>query len=177
MIRKMASGAALACAAGALPLAAPAHAVDGASLELGRGDESSELVRGGLQWKWQRKWFNGDSWHLTGYWDASIGVWTTDKSLIDLGLTPVFRMQRSDSAGFYAEAAIGFHLLSDLSITRTRVFGSNFQFGDHVGAGWRFGSRGRYDASVRLQHLSNGGIKRPNPGINFVQLRLAYHFD
>jgi hypothetical protein len=29
---------------------------------------------------------------------------------------------------------------------------------------------------VRLQHLSNGGIERPNPGINFVQLRLAYRF-
>ena len=34
----------------------------------------------------------------------------------------------------------------------------------------------RYDASVRFQHLSNGGLVQPNPGINFVQLRLAYHF-
>jgi hypothetical protein len=29
--------------------------------------------------------------------------------------------------------------------------------------------------SLRLQHLSNGGITSPNPGINFLQLRLAYH--
>ena len=163
--------------AAALLFAIPAHAVDGASLETGRGDERSELARGGLQWKWQRKWFNGGSWHVTGYWDASVGAWTTHKTLIDFGVTPVFRMQRSDAAGPYLEAAIGFHLLSDLSVTRSRIFGSNFQFGDHLGAGWRFGERGRYDIGLRLQHLSNGGIKRPNPGINFALLRLAHHFD
>ena len=160
----------------ALLCAAPAYALDGASLELGRGDERSELVRGGLQWKWQRRFFTEGRWYVAGYWDASLGVWTTDKSLMDLSLTPMFRLQHSDTAGPYLEAAIGFHLLSDLSVTRTRLFGSNFQFGDHLAAGWRFGTLGRYDLSVRLQHLSNGGLKPPNPGINFAVLRLAYHF-
>lgn len=170
MIRKIALAA-------AIWIAAPAYAVDGASVELGRGDERSELVRGGLQWKWERSWFAERSWHIGGYWDASVGAWTTDKTLIDFSLTPVFRVQRRDSSGPYLEAAIGFHLLSDLSVTRTRIFGSHFQFGDHIGAGWRFGERGRYDAGLRLQHLSNGGIRKPNPGINFVLLRLACHFD
>jgi hypothetical protein len=27
---------------------------------------------------------------------------------------------------------------------------------------------------VRLQHLSNGGIRNPNPGINFLVLRVQY---
>lgn len=170
MIRKIALAAALA-------LAAPAHAVDGAALELGRGEERSELARGALQWKWQRRWFEAGSWHVAGYWDGSVGAWTADKTLIDFGLTPVFRLQRSDSSGPYFEAAIGFHLLSDLSVSRTRIFGSHFQFGDHLGAGWRFGERGRYDVGLRLQHLSNGGISKPNPGINFVLLRLACRFD
>ncbi len=170
MIRKTALAAALA-------FAVPAAAFDGAALEIGRGDERSELVRGSLQWKWERRWFNGSGWHLAGYWEASVGAWTTDKTLIDFGLTPVFRLQASDSSGPYLEAAIGFHLLSDLSVTRTRIFGSSFQFGDHLGAGWRLGDRGRYDLSVRIQHLSNGGLKKPNPGINFALLRLAYHFD
>jgi lipid A 3-O-deacylase len=39
----------------------------------------------------------------------------------------------------------------------------------------RFGPRDRYDVGLRLQHLSNGGIRKPNPGIDFVQLRLQYH--
>jgi hypothetical protein len=170
MIRKISLAAALLCSV-------PAQAADGIALELGRGDERSELVRGALQWKWDKKWLADTGWELGGYWEASLGAWTTHKTLIDFGFTPVFRLQRQDWAGPYLEAAIGFHLLSDLSITRTRLFGSYFQFGDHIGAGWRFGPRGRYDLGVRAQHLSNGGIKEPNPGINFVLLRLAYHFD
>jgi hypothetical protein len=27
---------------------------------------------------------------------------------------------------------------------------------------------------LRLQHLSNAGLRNPNPGINFLMLRLAY---
>ena len=170
MIRKTA------LAAGLL-FAAAAHAVDGFSVEAGTGDQSSELVRGALHWKWGRSWFADTGWELGGYWEVSLGAWTTDKTLIDVGFTPVFRLQRADWAGPYVEAAIGFHLLSDLSITRTRLFGSHFQFGDHFGAGWRFGRGGRYDIGLRVQHLSNGGIKRPNPGINFALLRFAYQFD
>ena len=175
MIRKIAAVAALASAA-LLP-APRAQAVDGAALELGSGDESSDLARGSLQWKWERKWFADTGWELSGYWDASIGAWTADETLVDFGFTPVFRLQRRDWTGPYVEAAIGFHLLSDLSVTRTRVFGSRFQFGDHLAAGWRFGPRGRYDIGIRTQHLSNGGLKKPNPGINFAIVRFGYYFD
>lgn len=173
MIRKFAAASALACAA----LALPAHAVDGWAVEAGHGDESSDLVRGALLWKWQRSWFADTGWQVSGYWEASAGVWNTDKTLYDFGFTPVFRLQRRDWTGPYVEAAIGFHFLSDLSVTRTRLFGSRFQFGDHVAAGWRFGPRGRYDLGVRMQHLSNGGIKEPNPGINFAVVRFVYLFD
>ena len=55
-------------------------------------------------------------------------------------------------------------------------FSSNFQFGDHVAGGVRFGDKGQYDVQLRLQHLSNGGIKHPNPGINFAILGFQYHF-
>lgn len=177
MIRKITVGAALASAAAALTPAAPARAVDGVALEIGHGDESSDLARGSLQWRWQRSWFADTGWEVGGYWEASLGAWNTDKTLYDIGFTPVFRLQRRDWAGAYLEAAIGFHFLSDLSVTRTRLFGSRFQFGDHLGFGWRFGTRGRYDLGLRAQHLSNGGLKEPNPGINFVVLRLAYQFD
>jgi lipid A 3-O-deacylase len=174
MIRKIAAAAALVSAAAALP---PAYAVDGAALELGTGDESSELVRGSVLWKWDRKWFADTGWEVSGYWEASVGAWTTDKTLMDFGFTPVFRLQRRDWIGPYVEAAIGLHFLSDLSISRTRLFGSRFQFGDHLAAGWRFGPRGRYDLGIRMQHLSNGGLKEPNPGINFAVVRFAWLFD
>ena len=42
--------------------------------------------------------------------------------------------------------------------------------------GYRFGAKGAFDLSYRYQHLSNGGIKHPNNGVNFNQIRLQYHF-
>ncbi|MGQ0545918.1 MAG: acyloxyacyl hydrolase [Betaproteobacteria bacterium] len=155
--------------------ARPALAVDGISGELGYRDDV-RLWRAGLQWKWQRRWLRGGDWELGGYWDLSAGGWRNGRDTIyDLGFTPVFRLERTTPGSAYLEAAIGFHLLSDLRINDDRVFSTSFQFGDHIGIGRRFGPRDRYDLSVRLQHLSNGGIRKPNPGIDFVQLRFQYH--
>ena len=137
-----------------------ARALEGVSVEAGRGGRDVTLARIAGQWDWQSR---------RGYWEASAGVWDGNRGTIyDLGLTPVFRFGER----FYAEGAIGVHWLSSTGIESARDFSTHFQFGDHLGVGWR---RGDYDLSVRLQHLSNGGIRNPNPGINFLLLRLQYH--
>jgi len=162
-------------------LAGPLHAVDGMSFELGSGD-GTDMGRVGLQWDWGKRWFQGKQWHLGGYWDLSLGHWRRqnvaagqNQEITEIGLTPVFRLQQNDLRGVYAEAGIGFHLMSNSSIGDRRM-STLFQFGDHLGLGIRFGGKGEYDLSYRFQHLSNGSIKRPNPGINFNQIRFQYHF-
>lgn len=158
--------------------AIPAYALDGASLEVGRGDETDQL-RAGLQWKWHRSWSAGRSWFLGAYWDLQMGRWSGNREPIwDFGITPVFRFERRQAGTFtpYLEAAIGFHLLSDLRINSQRSFSTHFQYGDHLGAGVVFGARRQHDLGFRLQHLSNGGLAHPNPGINFAQVRLTYWF-
>ena len=74
---------------------------------------------------------------------------------------------RGNPTGWYAEAGIGAHLLSETQINDHRRFSTAFQFGDHVGVGLRFGQRGEYDLGYRFQHLSNADIKKANDGINF----------
>ena len=171
----------------ALVFPAAASAVDGVSFEYGKSNSSNadvKLYRVGLQWDWQKKWLDTGNWHLGGYWDLNLGLWDnnsaakTHSSITDIGLTPVFRFQQNNPSGLspYAEVGIGLHLLSATSVSPERKFGSSFQFGDHLGAGLRFGDKGRYDLGYRYQHLSNGGIKDPNQGINFHQLRLQYRF-
>jgi hypothetical protein len=39
-----------------------------------------------------------------------------------------------------------------------------------------FGPADEDEIALRVQHYSNGGIKQPNPGINFLQLRYAHRF-
>ena len=174
-------------AVGALASSSAGFAVDGMSFEYGKSNSTNadvKLYRVGAQWDWKQKWFDTGSWHLGGYWDASIAYWDNDSpaktnsGLADIGFTPVFRFQSNNLTGLspYVEAAIGIHFLSQTSVSDQRAFGSSFQFGDHLGAGLRFGDKGQYDVSYRYQHLSNGGLKDPNQGINFNQVRLQYHF-
>jgi hypothetical protein len=162
-------------------MAHAAQAVTGVAVEGGSGD-GADMARVGIQWNWNQRWFEGREWHLGGYWDLAIGYWRKSASvpglnedITEIGLTPVFRLQRNDMRGPYLEAGIGAHLLSRTRLD-TKRFSTLFQFGDHIGAGFRFGTRGAFDLGYRFQHLSNAGIKRPNDGINFHQIRLQYHF-
>ena len=174
------------------PMAAAAggpFAVDGISFEYGDSDSSNSevtLYRVGLQWDWKKRWLETGGWHLGGYWDLSLGYWDnrtraplkTHGSITDIGLTPVLRFQQTNPRGLspYAEAGIGFHALSATSVSTERRFSTQFQFGDHVGFGVRFGEKGEFDLGYRYQHLSNADIKKPNQGISFHQIRLQYHF-
>jgi lipid A 3-O-deacylase len=166
----------------ALLLAAgPARAVDAYAIELGQGDNTTDLVRLHAKWNWDRKWFEAGSWHLGGYWEATLGHWRGSgagaRNLWEVGLTPVFRLQPNGGrSGLYVEGAIGAHLLSASRINDHRIFGSSFNFGDHIGFGATFGARGQYDLGYRFQHISNGGIKSPNDGINFHEVRFSYTY-
>lgn len=165
MKRSLLLAAALLCA----PL--PSLAVDSFSIEAGNGTNEINMARLGLQWHGRDKWFEHSSWHVARYLELAFGGWNGEQGTVyDLSVTPVFRLERPSGAP-YLEAAIGFHALSDLDFGRGRETSTRFQFGDHIGVGI---VRGRYDFAVRLQHLSNGGIRNPNPGINFLQVRLQY---
>lgn len=175
-------------AALALLSASPAAlAIDGVSFEYGDSDSSNSsvnLYRVGVQWDWNKKLIEAGNWHVGGYWDLNLGYWDnrsaarTNSSITEIGFTPVFRFQQNSITGPspYAELGVGFHFLSTTSVSTERQFGSSFQFGDLVGVGVRLGDKGQYDIGYRYEHLSNAGIKHPNQGINFNQVRFQYHF-
>ena len=159
----------------------PARALDGMSLEAGSG-EGIRTGRVALQWDWTSRWLQSTNWHLGGYWDVALGYWHRNDTgpgqhddLFDFGLTPVLRLQPNGRSGPYVEAGVGLHLLSRTSIGDKQM-STALQFGNHIGVGYRFGAKGSYEVGYRFQHISNAGLKKPNPGINFHQLRVQYHF-
>ena len=159
-----------------------ALAVDGVSIELGRGNDRVDMARIGVQWNGKPLWKLDNDWQIGSYFDVTVGAWQAktkapgqNASLIDVGITPTLRLSRSAGPGLFVESGVGVHLLSHTSIT-SRTFSTALQFGSHLGLGYRFGNRQAYELSLRVQHLSNAAIKRPNGGINFGQLRLQYHF-
>ncbi len=165
-------------------MATRACAVDGVFVEYGLGN-MVEMGRVGALWKWDESWLNEGDWHVTGFWEASLGNWrgykpeNDNQSIVEIGITPVFRFAPKYAVGVspYLEGGfIGMHLISPTFIYSARKFGSAFQFGNHLGFGMSFGERHQFDFGYRYQHLSNGDIKQPNQGINFSELHFIYRF-
>ncbi|WP_310566122.1 acyloxyacyl hydrolase [Hydrogenophaga sp.] len=158
-------------------------AVDGVSVEHGNGD-LADMVRVGALWNWNKQWSTEGDWLVTGFWEVSLGTWRgnsaagNSQTIGEVGITPVFRLQQRNLSGLapYAEGAFSFYLISPTFINANRKFGSSLQFSEHIGFGARFGDHHEFDLGYSFQHISNGGIKKPNHGINFREVRFAYHF-
>jgi lipid A 3-O-deacylase len=160
-----------------------AFARDGMSVELGHGNHT-EMVSFSLTREWSEPIYDMGSWTIGGYWDLGVSFWNPhsndggNNQVADLAITPVFRIMQKTRSNFapFAEAAVGASVMSNHNVWRGHDMSSNFQFADHVALGVSFGQKLEWDVAARLQHFSNAGIANPNPGINFFQVRLDYHF-
>lgn len=156
--------------------------IAGASIEVGAGSKVRQL-RVGIQGKLPYRFLEGNGKHLGAYWDATLGYWRGSayesipgrrQELVSIGITPVLRYMSDDGRGWYAEGGIGAHLLSELYDNNHKQLSTAFQFGDHLGAGYVFANG--WDLGVKIQHFSNGSIKKPNDGVNFLVVKLARPF-
>ncbi len=149
----------------------------GAESGYGSGIDDTWMARVDGQWKWEQLSATGKSLEFQTRWQTSIGIWRGDRDVFNASLTPILRLQYlalGPDVLPYLEGAVGFHYISETRM-KNRVLSTNFQFGDHLGVGIRFGRNG-LDLCYQFQHLSNASIKRPNAGINFHILRIGLAF-
>lgn len=158
--------------------------IDSMSGTVGKDKNSNktDIYRLGLQNHWNRTLFNSGAWYIGGYWDVTVGYMESDvdnSDLYELGVTPVLRLQRDTdiSSGMapFSEVGVGGHYLTDDKLGE-RDFGSQLQLASHIGVGVGFGDKGRYELAYRFQHMSNGGTRTPNNGMEMHLLRFAYGF-
>jgi lipid A 3-O-deacylase len=137
----------------------------------------------GLIWDPGLTWWHVGGFHFTLIGEAHVAYWdirekpASNSNLWEFGVTPVFRFIKD--SGFvrpYFEAGVGVRMLSHVDETPNRSFSSSFQFADMVGIGAQFGEHQNFAIGLRFQHLSNAGLKHPNPGINFSQIYCQYNF-
>lgn len=125
--------------------------------------------------------WQGALWRLTLRHELELAGWRVPhaRDIVELGYSPVLRLERplaGDGALFFVEGAIGARLLSHTRLSPIRSLSTAFQFADMLGLGWQGGREARSTLGLRLVHMSNADIKKPNPGINFVQLYYRYRF-
>jgi len=141
------------------------------------------MERLSVQKDWNVHWFESNGTHLDGYFDLTAGTWQekqyknvsgAKRDLWDIGLDPVFRWENVSKKGIYYEGGIGVHRLSNLYNNDTYRLSTLFQFGDHIGVGYVFNNN--WEVGAKVEHFSNGGYRKPNTGINFFDMKVAYHF-
>lgn len=149
------------------------------SVEAGYGYETV-MWRVGTQHDFRRRRFGAGNWVGNVFIEATAGMWHgraeagENRRIVDLAVTPVWQLIRDRGRGRlspYMEASIGFHHISETDLNRSVSLGTKFQFGDHAGVGLRASER--LDFTFRFQHLSNGGVRRPNHGVNFSSVRVS----
>ena len=125
--------------------------------------------------------WQGAQWRLRLRHELELAAWRVPKArdLLELGYSPVLRLERPLRGGqalLFVEGSIGARLLSHTRVAPERSLSTAFQFSDMLGVGVQWGAQGRSTLGLRYQHVSNLGIKKPTPGINFVQVYYAYRF-
>jgi len=152
-------------------------------LEAGTGNHVDVIALG----VGSREWFTralGEHWVLSSYVLGRVAYWGSlddhprVAAVYDFSVTPVLRLQSAGrNIAFFVDLGVGVHALTHTHINAGRTFGSAFQFGEFLGPGVRFGPDRRYEVSVRVQHVSNGGFRNPNDGLTYGSVVVRYNFQ
>ena len=90
-------------------------------------------------------------------------------NLFAFGAMPLLRYGWPDRDGrVFVEDGIGVHLVSRTRLYNERELSTAFQFGELLGIGLRFCRHNACETGIRLQHMSNADIKKPNDSVAYL---------
>lgn len=154
----------------------------GLQIATGTGDHHVQKLDLGVVWDPNLTWWEIGQWHFALIGEAHAAWWHTDEAnahrdVGEFGLTPILRFIKGGGpVRPFIEAGLGVRVLTSPTVSTDYKYSTAFQFSPMAGVGVQFGDRQQYQLGYRFQHISNGGIKEPNPGINFHQAYLQYNF-
>ena len=158
------------------------HAIDITSMSVDyiRGEGGVEGVKLAVQHHTNYLKKFDDRLHL--YFESSVNFWqygdenTHDTNLV-LAVSPVveFPVGILFDKEIYVEFGIGVSLLDDTKFAGKNV-STHYQFEDRLGFKMKFGEKQDTEISLRYFHYSNGGLKKPNPGLDFISLSVMKRF-
>lgn len=141
--------------------------------------DSARQVSFGIETPWPIQ-FSGDRW--TTFWQGELGEWFTKKNgrmykdSTEIALGPVGRYYFDVDHSFYFDGVANIGFITPRYWRDSEQEGSAFDFGGGFAFGYRFGGDKSNEISLRAEHFSNGGLRDPNPGRNFFQIRYAKSF-
>lgn len=169
----------------ALPLCLGATARAAPAVQIGYGfDNNNDVQKAEVAMLWDSgfAWGNPQGWQVDLQWEINVARWRSSSDnqpndLWEFGASPVVRIAwwRHTWVPFI-ELSVGPRLLTSTHTSAEHNIATAFQFSDYAGIGLTVGKDRRFTAGYRFQHLSNAGIKQPNPGTNFSMGYVRYRF-
>jgi len=158
-----------------MPQSASAALFDTVIISTGYSDDFGTPIKLGLRKDLHFRWFEGDTGYLSQYIELSINHFTDPRRpATAIAISPVFIYHFKTKSEYkpFIEFGTGFSYFSKKNVGLRRS-GTNFQFEDRVGAGFR---KGKHDWTFRYIHYSNANIDKPNDGLDMVMLNYGYRF-
>lgn len=174
-------------AAALLAAAATSHAFDlrpdGISVFAGAGSHSARIAGASILWDWDFERMRRKA-ELTAHTELILNEWRANdfggghQYFTQVALLPTLRMRLSRGASpWYIELGIGASYMDKLFVTPQKEFSTRWNFYDVMGVGYTIGGPdGKHEINARWMHVSNGGLEKPNPGQDFLQLRYVSRF-
>jgi hypothetical protein len=132
-------------------------------------NQAEAFLNSNLPWRWTL----GTNWPLQSRLDATagwLGRYPFNAAVVTLGPSLILR---------YKDFPLSLEGGASLTgITRdefgSKDLGTRLQFTSHIGLNWDFAEHLRL--GYRFQHMSNAGIREPNPGLNLHAFAVSYLF-
>lgn len=120
---------------------------------------------------------------VTGHWDLFASHWASRKAddnrqrFYVFGVLPTLRWRGDQGqSAWFAQVGTGVTLATERYQSHYKRFSTRYNFATHLAIGANFGAQREHELMLRVEHYSNAGIKHPNPGEDFLQLRYAHRF-
>lgn len=154
---------------------------DGAFVTGGIAPHGTASLGTGLVWQWD--WRRERRALATVQTELIVAGWRADATgggsqhLAQVVVLPVLRMQLDRGRSpWFLELGIGASYTSRKYVTPHKLTSTRWNFYDMLGVGHSFGEGRRQELGLRYVHLSNAGMRDPNPGEDFIQLRYGWRF-
>ena len=146
--------------------------IDSISLSIGKSKESIKIYRLSAKKEFKAKWFQSSYGYISGYYESSFNYFNGKNSIYGFSISPVFAYYFNTKLNPFIEAGIGASYFNKKHIN-SRDLSTNFLFENRIGVGARYKN---LEFSFRFMHYSNGGIKKPNDGIDIWIGAVSYRF-
>ena len=119
------------------------------------------------------------TWPMTLTMEASANFWEYGEhnqhdSNVIIAMSPIVRfpIAKAFEKDIEMELGVGISLLDDTQFAGKDI-STHYQFEDRIGFSTTFGNDHEYRVSLRYLHYSNAGLKKPNPGLDFISLSFS----